>query len=58
VIDILTLQWTDVFDDQGNVRQNTYLHDRKTGKANRLYLKPVVGDLLAYQRWLEQENII
>ena len=58
ISDILTLQWTDVFDDQGNVRQNTYLHDRKTGKANRLYLKPVVGDLLAYQRWLEQENII
>jgi len=58
VSDILTLKWTDVFDDQGNVRQNTYLHDRKTGKANHLYLKPVVGDLLAYQRWLEQENII
>ena len=58
VSDILTLKWTDVFDEKGNVRQNTYLHDRKTGKANRLYLKPVVGDLLAYQRWLEQQNII
>lgn len=58
VSDILTLKWTDVFDDQGNVRQNTYLHDRKTGKTNHLYLRPVVGDLLAYQQWLEQENII
>ncbi|WEV58205.1 tyrosine-type recombinase/integrase [Ligilactobacillus acidipiscis] len=58
VSDILRLKRVDVFDEYGNVHQNTYLHDRKTGKANRLYLKPVVGDLLAYQRWLEQENII
>ncbi|WP_432419156.1 hypothetical protein [Ligilactobacillus acidipiscis] len=50
VSDILTFKWTDIFDEKGNVRQNIYLHDRKTGKVNRLYLKPVVGDLLAYQR--------
>lgn len=47
VSDILRLKRTDVFDEQGNVRQNTYLHDKKTGKANRLYLKPVTGDLFA-----------
>lgn len=40
------------------MRLNAYLHDQKTGKANRLYLKPVIGDLLAYQQWLQQENLI
>ena len=58
VSDILKLTRTDVFDEQGNVRQNAFLHDRKTGKANRLYLKPVTGDLLAYQNWLQQENLV
>ena len=47
-----------LFDEYGNVRQNTFLHDHKTGKANRLYLKPVTGDLLAYQNWLQQENLV
>lgn len=58
VSDILRLKRTDVFDDQGNVRQNMFLHDHKTGKANRLYLKPVTGDLLSYQNWLQQENLV
>ncbi|WP_405076106.1 site-specific integrase [Ligilactobacillus acidipiscis] len=58
VSDILRLKRVDVFDDQRNVRQNTFLHDHKTGKANRLYLKPVTGDLLAYQNWLRQENLV
>ena len=58
VSDILRLTRADVFDEQGNVRQNTFLHDRKTGKANRLYLKPVTGDLLTYQNWLQQENLV
>ena len=58
VSDILRLKRVDVFDEQGNVRQNAFLHDRKTGKANRLYLKPVTGDLLAYQNWLQQENLV
>ena len=40
------------------MRQNMFLHDRKTGKANRLYLKPVTGNLLAYQNWLRQENLV
>jgi len=37
VSDILQLTRSDVFDEQGNVRQNTFLYDRKTGKTNRLY---------------------
>ncbi|MFT8993203.1 MAG: site-specific integrase [Liquorilactobacillus hordei] len=58
VSDILRLKRVDVFDEYGNVRQNTFFHDHKTGKANRLYLKPVTGDLLAYQNWLQQENLV
>lgn len=58
VSDVLRLKRTDIFDDQGNVCQNAFLHDHKTGKANRLYLKPVTGDLLAYQKWLQQENLV
>ncbi|BAQ56798.1 putative phage integrase [Lactobacillus acetotolerans] len=58
VSDILRLKRADVFDEQGNVRQNAFLHDRKTGKANHLYLKPIIGDLLAYQNWLQQENLV
>ena len=33
VSDILRLKRADVFDEYGNVRQNTYLHDHKTGKG-------------------------
>ncbi|WP_010500277.1 tyrosine-type recombinase/integrase, partial [Ligilactobacillus acidipiscis] len=58
VSDILKLKRIDVFDEGGNVRLNTYLHDQKTGKANRLYLKPVIGDLLAYQQWFQRENLV
>ena len=58
VSDILNLKRGDVFDERGNVRLNAYLHDQKTGKANRLYLKPVIGNLLSYQQWLQQENLV
>lgn len=43
VSDILRLTRADVFNDQGNVHQNAFLHDHKTGKANRLYLKPILA---------------
>lgn len=39
------------------VRQNAFVHDRKTGKANHLYLKPVQRDLLSYQNWLRQTDL-
>ena len=42
VSDILRLTRADVFDEQGNVRQNAF-STTKTGKANRLYLKPIVA---------------
>lgn len=58
ISDILRLKWADIFEEHGNVRQNAFVHDRKTGKANRLYLKPVQGDLLAYQNWLQQTELV
>lgn len=29
-----------------------FIHDRKTGKPNTLYLKPVQTELLLYRQWL------
>lgn len=47
VSDVMKLRWADVFTENGTVRQNAFIHDQKTGKANLLYLKPVQTDLLA-----------
>ncbi|HIY58703.1 MAG TPA: site-specific integrase [Candidatus Tetragenococcus pullicola] len=57
VSDVLALHSTDVFDERGDVRQTAYIHDKKTGKANRLYLKPVTGDLYRYRSWLQEQEI-
>lgn len=39
------------------MRQNAFIHDHKTNKANTLYLKPVTGDLLTYKDWLQEQQI-
>lgn len=52
VSDVMHLQWSDVYDETGTVRQNAFIHDRKTGKPNTLYLKPVQTELLLYRQWL------
>ncbi|MPQ38052.1 tyrosine-type recombinase/integrase [Lactobacillus plantarum] len=57
VSDVMKLRWGDVFNENGSVRQNTFIHDQKTGKANLLYLKPVQTDLLAYQAWLQENHL-
>ena len=57
VSDVMRLQWTDVYDETGTVRQNAFIHDHKTGKANTLYLKPVAADLILYRDWLSQQQI-
>ncbi|MFT8811712.1 MAG: site-specific integrase [Liquorilactobacillus satsumensis] len=57
VSDVMKLRWADVFNENGNVRQNAFIHDQKTGKANLLYLKPVQTDLLAYQAWLKENHL-
>lgn len=58
VSDVMQLRKSDVFNADGSMKQNTFIHDQKTGKANTLYLKPVHADLLAYYDWLEQQNLI
>lgn len=58
VSDVMQLKKVDVFNADGTIKQNTFIHDRKTGKANTLYLKPVHADLLSYYDWLQQQNLI
>lgn len=57
VSDVMQLEKSDVFKSDGSIKQNAFIHDKKTGKANTLYLKPVQADLLAYYDWLVQQNI-
>jgi len=46
------LKQTDIFNLDGSIKQNAFIHDRKTGKPNTLYLKPVQTELLLYRQWL------
>lgn len=57
VSDVMRLKYSDVFDVKGEVKQNAFIHDKKTGKANTLYLKPVRHDLKLYQEWLQEHQI-
>lgn len=57
VSDVMTLKKSDVYNPDGSVKNTAFIHDKKTGKANTLYLKPVQQDLLQYHDWLVQENI-
>lgn len=58
VSDVMQLRKSDVFNADGSMKQNTFIHDQKTGKANTLYLKPVHADLLAYYDWLQKQNLV
>ena len=53
----MTLKKSDVYNPEGNVKNTAFIHDKKTGKANTLYLKPVPQDSLQYHDWLVQQNI-
>lgn len=57
VSDVLALKSSDVFDEQGNVKLTAWIHDKKTDKTNRLYLKPVEGDLAIYRQWCNQHDL-
>ena len=57
VSDVMTLKKSDVYNPDVSVKNTAFIHDKKTGKANTLYLKPVQQDLLQYHDWLAQENI-
>ena len=52
VSDVISLKKADVFDEEGEVRRNAFIVDKKTHKQNTLYLKPVEKDLKRYARWL------
>ena len=52
VSDVMRLKQADIFNSDGSIKQNAFIHDRKTGKPNTLYLKPVQTELLLYRQWL------
>ena len=55
--DVLALRRNEIFDNDGTIKKNAYIRDKKTGKPNILYLKPVKQDLLDYYAWLQENNI-
>ena len=52
VSDVMRLKQADIFNSDGSIKQNAFIHDRKTGKPNTLYLKTVQTELLLYRQWL------
>ena len=56
VSDVLRLKQADVFDYYGAIKQHAFIKDKKTGKRNTLYLKPVMMDLVMYQQWLKRNG--
>ena len=46
VSDVLALRRNEIFNDDGTIKKNAYIRDKKTDKPNTLYLKPVQSDLL------------
>ena len=56
VSDVLRLKQADVFDDYGAIKQHAFIKDKKTGKRNTLYHKPVMMDLVMYQQWLKRNG--
>lgn len=57
VSDVLALRRNEIFDNDGTIKKNAYIRDKKTNKPNILYLKPVKQDLLDYYAWLQENNI-
>ena len=57
VSDLLALRRNEIFNNDGTIAKNAYIRDKKTGKPNILYLKPVKQDLIYYFQWLNQKNI-
>lgn len=57
VSDVLALRMADVFTADGRVKNSAFIHDKKTGKPNTLYLKPVTQDLEIYYRWLQDQGL-
>lgn len=56
VSDVLRLKQSDVFEENGLLKEHAFIKDKKTSKQNTLYLRPVNSDLLLYQQWLKKMN--
>ena len=57
VSDVLALRRNEIYETDGDIKKNAYIRDKKTGKPNVLYLKPVKQDLIDYFNWLNEKNI-
>lgn len=57
VSDVLALRRNEIYEANGTIKKNAYIKDKKTGKPNTLYLKPVKQDLNDYLTWLTENNI-
>ena len=57
VSDALALRRNEIFNDDGTIKKNAYIRDKKTDKPNTLYLKPVNQDLIDYLQWLNENKI-
>lgn len=57
VSDVLALRRNEIYKDDGTIKKNAYIRDKKTGKPNILYLNPVQQDLITYFQWLQDNNI-
>ena len=57
VSDVLALRRSEIYESDGAIKKNAYIRDKKTGKPNVLYLKPVKQDLIDYFNWLNEQNI-
>ncbi|AXN36889.1 site-specific integrase (plasmid) [Latilactobacillus curvatus] len=57
VSDVMRLKLDDVFEQNGVVKSTVFIHDKKTGKPNNLYLSPVKFDLEEYWQWLQKNNL-
>lgn len=57
VSDVLALRRNEIFNDDGTIKKNAYIRDKKTDKPNTLYLKPVNQDLIDYLQQLNENKI-
>lgn len=57
VSDVLALKYSAIYTNDGSIKKNAFIRDKKTGKPNTLYLKPVQEDLTNYYQWLKQNQI-
>lgn len=57
VSDVLALRRNEIYEADGTIKKNAYIKDKKTGKPNNLYLRPLEQDLVDYFNWLTKNNI-